>query len=119
MLEGVAVLLVIVTFVSVAMSGAYLWFARGWIQYQSEQSLYCVAESQPQLVCRRTFTKNIQRFLPFGTLRRPEYSQAHGEVGIKTEWNWKWEGFGYKVRVDKKLRARKIPRHILAKGASL
>lgn len=122
-LEGVGVLFVITSFVSVVMMGAYLWFARGWIQYQSEQALYCLAESRPEVMCRRALKANVARFLPFGKVRNLGYSNERGRFGVKLDWKWevKWDQkkFGYNVRVDKKLDMRKIPKRSLVTKDSL
>lgn len=75
----------------------YLWFARGWIEYQSEQALLCLAESKPAVHCRRRLDRALARFLPWGRTR--VVLNGGKKWTIDTEWNWN----GYRVHAHKQL----------------
>jgi hypothetical protein len=54
-------------FVAVALTGAYLIFGKAWIQYQSEQALYCAAEKSAAIDCQSELDARLRPFLPWGT----------------------------------------------------
>src|SRR5690242_14548712 len=105
-LEAVPVAMVIFVFVSGILLAAYLMFARGWIQYQGEQALYCVNESRPVSVCRRELAGSINQFLPWGKLGNIDL-RFQGDKG-KLDIKWVIEGFT--IRISKQMSMRQIIR---------
>lgn len=66
----------------------YLGFARAWIGYQSDQALFCLAEGESQFHCRRMIEKSVQRFLPFGELRRVQLDSFNDQWRATIDWQW-------------------------------
>jgi hypothetical protein len=105
-LEAVPVIMVVLVFVLGLLFATYLIFARGWIQYQGEQALYCVNESRPVAVCRRELAGQIKQFLPWGKLGNIDL-RFQGDKG-KLDIKWVIEGFT--IRISKQLSMRQIVR---------
>jgi hypothetical protein len=105
-LEAVPVVMVLFVFVTGLLFAAYLIFARGWIQYQGEQALYCVNESRPVSICRRELAGRLNRFLPWGRLGDVDL-RFQGDTG-KLDIKWVIEGFT--IRISKRMSMRQIVR---------
>ena len=100
LVEALPAILVIVVFVGVLLMAAYLIFARAWMQYQAEQSLYCMAESRTEWTCRRELENRLKRALPWGSSRVVQLQTARvrrNEIW-KVEVRWKFGGFELSVR---------------------
>jgi hypothetical protein len=98
-LPAIAALLVFIVGICL---GVYLIFARAWMQYQSEQALYCLSESKPAFICRRALEKKLLAGLPWGRLGKMQLSTA--EKGKHQNWNveveWKIRTFTLSVRKE-------------------
>jgi hypothetical protein len=105
-LEAVPVGMVVLVFVMGLLFAAYLMFARGWIQYQGEQALYCVNEARPASVCRRELAGRLTQFLPWGKLGNIDL-RFQGDKG-KLDIKWVIEGFT--IRISKQMSMRQIIR---------
>lgn len=66
LLEAVPVMLLVVTFLVGIMVAFYLFFTRAWIQYQSEQALYCAAVTRSSFSCQSQLISQLNKFLPWG-----------------------------------------------------
>lgn len=106
LVEGLPALLCLMIFVSGLLLSAYLIFARSWIQYQSEQALYCLAESRSYEMCRRKMEQKLDRALPFGQTHFVRLSGG-GDLW-KVDVRWKIHDFEIKIR--KQLSVRQILR---------
>lgn len=62
-----ALLLVLVTVIFLV---CYLFFARAFILYHVEQSLYCAVVGRPPRICQEHFARKLREFLPWGSLQR-------------------------------------------------
>ncbi len=100
--ESLAAITALLVFIVGIWIGVYLIFARAWMQYQSEQALYCLSESKPALICRRALQKKLVTGLPFGRLGRMRLSSA--AKGKHQNWNveveWKIRTFTLSVRKE-------------------
>lgn len=84
----------------------YFAFARGWILYQAEQSLYCYAEGNPAFLCQRKAKKNLEEFLPFH--RSISVRLSGGDQRWRSEIEWKlkgspWDNQDRKIRIVREL----------------
>ena len=68
LLEALPTSLVLFAFVSGLMLSAYILFARTWIQFQSEQALYCAAQTDSTSTCRYQLQEKLAQFLPWGNV---------------------------------------------------
>ena len=105
-MEAVPVISVVLVFVIGALFAAYLMFARGWIQYQGEQALYCVNEARPVPLCRRELSNKINQFLPWGKIGNIDLRFQ----GDKGKLDIKWVINGFTIRISKQLSMRQIIR---------
>ena len=87
---------------------SYLLFARAWIQYQSEQALYCLAENQPAYACRHQLEKALRRCLPYGELRDLTVFTTNARWNVNLQWRTGWDWPHYVMKVQKQLSAKKI-----------
>lgn len=95
MLEAVPVTLVLLAFVSGLLLAAYLLFARAWIQYQSEQALYCAAVESPG--CRRQLEDQVRRFIPWGNISSDVHSSG---TNWSAEVRWNYQDYSFRVAKD-------------------
>ncbi len=102
--EALPVFTTLLVFMFGILLGAYFIFARAWIQYQSEQALYCMAEGR--LSCRQQLRTKLKAALPFGEEQRIELSSQNDLWKTKVEWKIQ----GYKISVMKDLSARALIR---------
>jgi hypothetical protein len=108
LLEAAPVMLVLMLFALGLLLAAYLFLARAWIQYQSEQALYCVAEGRASFQCKSKLEEKLKQFLPWG-----EGSvQLHA---FQDQWTVEvlWRNRDYRFRLYKEL----SPKAILAAKA--
>ena len=108
LLEAVPVMLIILSLVLGLMIAFYLFFTRAWIQYQSEQALYCAAEARASFPCRSQLEGKLKKFLPWG--RSSVLLQASNNTWtVEVRW-----GYGqFSFHTLKEL----TPKHILASKA--
>jgi len=107
--EALPVVLVLAVFVSGLLLMVYLMFARAWIQYQSEQALYCLAEARPVSRCRKQLEQRLSRLLKWGhpgVLRLTTYDRGRGVDVWTVEAEWKIKA--YNLRVKKQLDTRRL-----------
>src|SRR5665213_1806017 len=106
--EAAPVMLLLATFAAGICLAFYLFFARAWIQYQSEQALHCASERKSTWQCKYELDEKLRRFLPWGE------SAAHLHA-TGTEWRVEvqWKYLGYSMSVIKTL----SPGEILAAKA--
>lgn len=91
-LESLPVMGVFIAFLLGILMVAYLMFTRAWIQYQSEQALYCAAEGKYTLLCREELERKVHQFLPWG--------ETHARVtSLQQKWNveieWKYRNYAF------------------------
>jgi apolipoprotein N-acyltransferase len=104
-LPAIAALLVFIVGIFL---GVYLIFARAWIQYQSEQALYCLSESKPAFVCHRGLQNKLASSLPWGRVGKTQLSSTtkgkHQNWNVEVEWKIR----DFKLRVRKQLGTRHL-----------
>ena len=95
-------------FIAGILLATYLIFARAWIQYQSEQALYCLSEAKPVLVCRRNLEKKISAALMWG--RPGDLRLNSGTRGKNEIWSSEvqWRIGKYQLSVRKQLDTRRL-----------
>lgn len=104
MLEALAVSSLLVAVITGLFLAAYFLFARGWVEYQTEQSLYCLAENQ--FGCQFRLEQNVKRFLPYGSVL---VNRLRGKTGqFEVHLTWKFQGVRLTVQktLDLKSAAR-------------
>src|ERR1044072_1779965 len=102
-LEGVMSFTVLAAFTIGLLTGCYLLFARGFIEYESEQALYCLAEGQPSFICRSRLRDSVARYLPFGSMSRAGLgTDTRGLWDVDVEWQWS----NYRVQMHRKLSSK-------------
>lgn len=104
LIEAAAAVLVAAFFVGGVLLGAYLWFARAWIEYQSEQALYCVAEARPAPHCRRRLHERLNGFLPYRDSLQTTLQSGRENWKLRLEWKWN----GYRIHLEKELSTRRM-----------
>jgi len=92
MLEAVPVALLLMLFIAGILLAAYLFFARAWIQYQSEQALYCAAQSRISVPCKHQLEEKLKQLLPWGD--SSVTIQASSDKWI-VEVLWKNRGYSF------------------------
>lgn len=96
--ETVGILLFVFMAISALLFVAYVIFAMGWIRFQSEQGLYCMAEGRFRFSCTREVKKNLNAFLPSRWTDRLDVNLS----GDDQEWSsrivWKIKGFKIDIR---------------------
>lgn len=97
----------LVIFVVGFLLGAYLMFARAWLQYQSEQALYCLAEGKPVAVCRRDLAMKVSAALPWGALESSRLVTS--ARGWEVEVRWRFQQFDFVI--TRQLDSRRILRN--------
>jgi hypothetical protein len=86
---------VLTVLVSGILLATYLLFARAWMQWQSEEALYCAAVGQGASVCQRTLEDRVREFLPWGTVQARVWT---AESGWYAEVRWKYSQFAFHER---------------------
>jgi hypothetical protein len=87
LIEALPVLGVLLTFTAVLLVASYFLFAQAWIQFQSEQTLYCMAEAQSGARCQQQLESKLRAFLPWGEI----ISQVHGsdqDWSMEVKWQY-------------------------------
>lgn len=102
-MEMLPVMLLLLIFVMGLLVAAYLLFARAWIQYQTEQALYCLAEQRTPLNCKAQLQARLERFLPWGETWS-QLQNSNDEWSATVHWNYQ----NYSFHVAKKLNSRLI-----------
>ena len=104
-LPAIAALLIFIAGISI---GVYLIFARAWMQYQSEQALYCLGEAKPAFICRRFLERKLESGLPWGRLGKMQLNSVargqHQKWNIEVEWKIR----NFTLRVHKELGTRAL-----------
>ena len=81
----ISALLVVIT--AALLAAGYRFFARAYLIYQSEQTLYCLAEGKSSVLCRRQLQERINRFLPWGRLSILALRQSTDSTEIAGRWS--------------------------------
>lgn len=102
LIEGLGAVVVLAAFFASLLSAGYLLFARAWIQMQGEKALYCLAEGQPAVRCKRDFIGRANRLLFAGELQRTKLT-SHGDRWA-LEVDWKWNGYGFNLHRELSLK---------------
>jgi hypothetical protein len=103
LIEALPVSILLVTLVSGLMIAAYLLCARSWIQYQSEQALYCVSEGHSRERCKFQLKEQLERFLPWG-----DTSVALTGANERWQVEVQWKYCAYAFRLRKELTPKQI-----------
>ncbi|MGZ3722528.1 MAG: hypothetical protein ACXVA9_06340 [Bdellovibrionales bacterium] len=97
MLEAAPVMLLLTLFCVGIVLAAYLFFTRAWIQYHSEQALYCAAQSRVSFHCKYQLEEKLKQLLPWGE------SSAHILAG-NDKWTvevlWKYRDFSFHLNKE-------------------
>lgn len=83
----------------------YLISARAWLQYQSEQALYCLASENPGWNCQTRLNAQLKRYLPWGHWRTRATSTGN-QWSVDVQWNYK----NYQVHLLKELNPKLLVR---------
>jgi hypothetical protein len=111
LLEAAGALGVLSLFLSGLLAVCYLLFARAWIQYQSEQALYCLSEGTRTSTCRSTLEKNLARFLPWGELKNVVVFEERDQWRVQLQWRTGWQWPNYAISVHKHLSTKMIAKN--------
>jgi hypothetical protein len=98
-IEAAAVAGVLVVFTAGVLMTIYILFARAWLQYQSEQALYCLAERRGTAACRSLLSARARALLPYGNLTTMDLRAEHGRWIAEVRWEWQ----GYALHFSKRL----------------
>jgi hypothetical protein len=98
-IEAAAVAGVLAVFAAGVLMTVYLLFARAWLQYQTEQALYCLAERRGTAVCRSRLSDRARAFLPYGNFRTMDLRAERGRWIAEVGWEWQ----GYTLHLSKRL----------------
>ena len=101
-LESVFAGVVFFTFVATLLVAAYFQFGRAWVQYRTEQALYCLAEGRPQSRCRRELKTKIERFLPWGDWKI-RLVRDRGKWLVDIEWKYQKYSLHFKKELSEEL----------------
>jgi hypothetical protein len=97
LIEVLPATVVLALLIGVCLTGAYLLFGRAWIQYQSEQALYCAAQGPSPLHCQTELEDTIHQFLPWGdSMVRIHSEDQHWSVEVE----WQYQYFSLHVAKD-------------------
>jgi hypothetical protein len=66
----------------------YAGFARAWMSYQCDRVLFCLAEGETELECKRTVEKSLKTFLPFGEVQGVQLSALDNHWQANLDWRW-------------------------------
>ena len=102
--EAVPTVGILVTFVAALLLGTNLIFSRAWLQYQGEQTLFCLAERHSNFECRTRLKKKLVDALPFGHLGEIRMVDQGDKWKIFLDWKLK----NWNVRISKELSSRQI-----------
>lgn len=102
MIEAIACAALYLLIVGSLLLIAYLQFGQVWIQYQSEQALYCVAEGQSSAQCRTKLEARVEEFLPWGKID-VQLASAGGKWKAKVDWQWKEYSFHFEKELSPEL----------------
>lgn len=86
MIEALSVASLTLILVLGLLIASYLMFARAWVDYQGEQTLYCLAEAR--LHCQASLIANTSRFLPWGTLRLRRLARNQDQYSVEAVWHF-------------------------------
>ena len=107
-LEAIPVSILLFVLIAGILLAAYLMFARGWIQYQSEQALLCAAETRTGFLCKSRLDKKLNDFLPWGkSTAQIQAAQDRWSVEV----TWKFQNFSFRIVKEltpKQILARKV-----------
>lgn len=106
--EALPALAALLVFVTGILLGVYLIFARAWMQYQSEQALYCLSEGRTEFICRRSLEKKLDAALMWGRLGSARLDSS--TRGMNEYWNAevRWKIGKYHLKVTKRLDTRRL-----------
>lgn len=94
----------IVAFALTALTIAYLGFTRVWLEYESEQGLYCLAERGSGVTCTRKLRERVERFVPWGEIERLKLVPGEDAWELELWWNWN----GIRMRIHRRLSVASI-----------
>jgi hypothetical protein len=87
LIEAAPVMLLLVTLAAGLCLAFYLFFARAWVQYQSEQALHCVSERKSAWRCKNDLDEKLNRFLPWGESRARIF-QVNEQSTVEVQWTY-------------------------------
>ena len=76
----------------------YLLFTRAWIQYQSEQALYCALQEQVSFHCRARLEARLREFVLVGQFST-KLSGASNDWMVEVQWRFR----GMQIHTRKRL----------------
>jgi len=106
LIEGLTTMTFMVVVTGAILTAGYAVFARAYIEHQSEQTLYCLAENEPLGQCRWRLRRAIARALPYGAIGRLEVTKRSSYWEV--EFTWTLSKFTF--RIHKSLSLRDIVR---------
>jgi hypothetical protein len=86
--EALAASVFMVYLSGVLLSGLYLFWTHAWLNYQSDQALFCVGAGGMRFQCERVLKRKSQDFLPWGNFTFIELSGFSDQAELKMEWQW-------------------------------
>ena len=99
----------VVVLVTVTLVAAYLAFARAYLEYRTEQALYCLAERRHRTGCAEGLRRAVNGTLAFGRIQKMRL--------VETRDTWKveltWQIHDFVFRFDKTLDRRRVLRKAL------
>jgi hypothetical protein len=103
--EATAVIPLLIVCTGGLILAAYLLFARNWIEYQVEQSLYCLAEHRS--LCRGRLETQVGHFLPGGTFQVRRLTGSVQDFQVEAIWRFQNIAFSFRKELSLKEAARK------------
>jgi hypothetical protein len=89
LIEGVIAIPLLFAGFAFILSLSYFGFASTWIGYQMDQSLFCLAEGQPENRCTSQFRTQIRSGLPFGQITNLKLEELKRDFWqARVEWIW-------------------------------
>lgn len=102
LIESLPVMSVLLIFIGGMLLAGYLMFARSWIQFQSEQALYCVAQTPRPWNCHEKLKMQLKRFLPWGDVWANIESQDSNWT-VEVKWSYSDYSFHLKKELNPEL----------------
>lgn len=94
---------VITVVVGATLFALYAHFARAWLEYTSEQALYCLSEGRGDQICRANLRRDALR-IPFVTLTDARLVRRRDSCLITVRWRIRT----YEFQLVKALNARRV-----------
>lgn len=98
----------ILLFATIILIAVYLLFVRAWIQYGSEQALYCLMQQQPAQACQAELESFLRSTLYWGHTK--EVRMRMVQKGKLKEWkiHTHWNFVGLSLHVERQISARDL-----------